>query len=75
MSDKPEMYDVKSSQIARIGHAADTLHVEFKNGGTYTYAGVPESTFHNMKSSDSVGGFLHRNVKGKYAHTKLEDSK
>ncbi len=74
MSDKPEMHAVKSSQVESIGHAGDTLHVKFRNGGTYTYAGVPESMFHNARSADSVGSYLHKNVKGKFPHTKLEDS-
>lgn len=66
------MHPVKSSNIEAIGHDGDALHVRYKSGGTYTYAGVPESTFHNARSSDSVGGFLHANVKGQYDHAKLD---
>lgn len=72
MSDKPEMHAVESSTVAKIGHANDTLHVQFKNGGTYTYAGVPESMFHNARSSDSVGKYIHANIKGKFDHKKLD---
>lgn len=66
------MHPVKSSNIEAIGHDGDTLHVKYKNGGTYTYAGVSESTFHAVKSAESVGRFLHANVKGKYDHAKLD---
>lgn len=66
------MHAVESSNIEAIGHDGDALHVKYKSGGTYTYAGVPESMFHNARSSDSVGTYLHANVKGKFDHAKLE---
>lgn len=66
------MHAVESSNIEAIGHDGDALHVKYKGGGTYTYAGVPESMFHNARSSDSVGTYLHTNVKGKFDHAKLE---
>lgn len=73
---KPEMHPVKSSNIEAIGHDGDALHVQYRGGGTYTYAGVPESTFHAARSAarsaESVGRFLHANIKGQYDHAKLE---
>jgi hypothetical protein len=68
----PEMHPVESSNIEAIGHDGDALHVRYRNGGTYTYAGVPESTFHAARSSQSIGRFLHANVKGQYDHAKSE---
>lgn len=69
---KPEMHPIKSSNIEAIGHDGDALHVQYRGGGTYTYAGVPESTFHAARSADSIGRFLHVNIKGQYDHAKLE---
>ena len=73
MSDKPEMHPVKSSNIEAIGHDGDALHVRYRGGKTYTYAGVPESHFHNARSSDSVGRYINANIKGTFGHMKLED--
>ncbi len=73
MGTKPEMHAMKSSNVEAIGHDGDALHVKYKNGGTYTYAGVPESMFHNARSADSVGKYLGANIRGKFEHTKLEE--
>ena len=73
MSDKVEMHPVKSSNIEAIGHAGDALHVKYKSGQTYVYAGVPESHFHNARSSDSVGKYINANIKGTFDHAKLPD--
>ncbi len=73
MGTKPEMHAVKSSNIEAIGHDGDALHIRYRNGSTYTYAGVPESHFHNARSADSVGGYINANVKGTFYHTKLEE--
>jgi KTSC domain len=70
-----ERKPVDSSNIVSIGHCPDTntLAVEFKNGGTvYHYLGVPKSVYEEALASKSVGGFLHKNVKGKYDHEKQE---
>lgn len=67
------MHAVESSNIEAIGHDGDALHVKYRSGGTYTYAGVPESVFHNARSSQSVGTFLHANVKGRYDHARLAE--
>ena len=66
------MHPVKSSNIEAIGHDGDALHVQYRNGTTYTYAGVPESHFHNAKSADSVGRYINANIKGTFDHAKLE---
>lgn len=59
-----------SSTITSIDHKDGKLHVEFKSGGTYHYADVPESIFHEMKAAPSAGKFLHANIKGKFQHAK-----
>lgn len=70
----PKMYAVKSSTIAEIGHdeSANTLHVKFKGGGHYSYAGVPRGTFDALKGADSVGKFFHGKIKGNFDYKKID---
>ena len=68
----PHMIEVKrSSNITHMGHHEEKLHIKFKDGSHYVYDGVPESKYHQMLAADSVGTFLHENIKGKFPHTKL----
>lgn len=62
------MTPVKSSNIAAIGHDAETgkLHVQFKSGGTWVYDDVPAETHAAMTNADSVGSYFHKNIKGKF---------
>ncbi|MDE2467962.1 MAG: KTSC domain-containing protein [Bradyrhizobium sp.] len=65
--------DVKSSQIAAIGHdpGTDTLVVKFHNGGLYAYAGVPHHKFEAMKAAESTGKYLGAHIKGKHEFRKV----
>jgi KTSC domain len=61
-----QMHPVKSSNIESIGHDGDTMHVRFKNGGTYSYTGVTAEGFRRLKEAPSVGKHLAKmNVSGK----------
>lgn len=64
---------VRSSNLKSIGHDASshTLEVEFHDSGVYQYHGAPVRVYEDLMSSDSLGRFLHRNVKGTYRHSKL----
>jgi hypothetical protein len=68
-----EFKSVKSSNIDAVGHdpETNTLHVRFKNGGTYAYQGVDAEKHSALMSADSVGAFLHAHIKGKHAHSKV----
>lgn len=68
------MKPVDSSQINAIGYDKELqlLHVQFKNGGTYAYEGVPHDMADALVKSESVGGFLHRHIKDHFPHKKLE---
>lgn len=64
-----EMTEVKSSNIAKVGWAAEKLFVLFRGGNAiYEYDGVPEKVHQDLLSADSVGQFFSRNVRGKYRH-------
>lgn len=62
-----DLSPVKSSNIAAIGHDADSgeLHVEFKNGGRYVYQGVSADQHAALTKADSIGSHLHKHVKPK----------
>jgi len=66
----PEMFPVSSSNIAAVGYdAADqAVHVQFSNGTTYVYKGVPEHEFENLRTAPSVGSYLNRNYKNIYPY-------
>ena len=70
----PFMVEAKgSANVAHYGHdkVASELHVHFKNGGQYVYEDVPEAKYHGMLAAESVGGFLHGHIRGKFKFRKL----
>lgn len=66
----PEMQPVSSSNIAAVGYDAENLmvYVQFLDGSTYAYKGVPEHEFENLKTAPSVGSYLNRNYKNVYPY-------
>lgn len=65
------MHDVKSSNIARIGHDGSDLIVEFKSGGKFRYPNVPTSEFDKFHQSESIGSHFHAHIKAKYVGVKV----
>jgi len=66
----PEMFPVVSSNVAAVGYDTEslTVYVQFLNGSTYAYKGVPEHEFENLRTAPSVGSYLNRNFKNVYAY-------
>lgn len=75
MSTKLNWHPVKSTQIKRIAHDADTntAIVHFTNGGIYEYAEFTPEKFEMFKSSESAGKFMGAEVKGKHPYKKVTD--
>ena len=69
----PEMHPVSSSNIAAVGYDAESesVYVEFLNGSTYKYSGVPASEFENLKTASSVVSYVNRNYKNVYPFEKV----
>ncbi|MEJ0050917.1 MAG: KTSC domain-containing protein [Methylovirgula sp.] len=69
-----KLTSVKSSNVDAVGHDADAraLHVRFKSGDHYVYAGVGREIFDLAMASDSIGRFIAAHVKGKFEFTKLD---
>lgn len=63
-----DMHPVESSAIKAIGYDADKQHmkVEFTSGSTFTYADVPEDSFHALKNAESVGKHFAANIRNQF---------
>lgn len=68
-----ERVQVTSSNISSIGYDSDSqvLEVEFLGGSVYQYYGVPDHDHRGIMDSDSKGGYLNANIKGRYSFSKL----
>lgn len=69
----PDMQPVSSSNIAAVGYDLEnqTAYVQFLNGSTYAYKGVPEHEFENLRTAPSVGSYLNRNYKNVYPYERV----
>jgi hypothetical protein len=65
---------VASSNVAGIHYKANhkLLFVEFLSGRVYAYRGVPSGVAKSMFVSNSMGRFVHRNLKNKYLTGRLK---
>ena len=70
----PEMQPVSSSNIAAVGYDAENqmVYVQFLNGSTYVYKGVPDHEFENLRTAPSVGSYLNRNYKNVYPYERAD---
>lgn len=59
---------ISSDAINRIDHEPSTMRmeVEFANGRTYTFCGVPVVVFHQFLQAPSKGTFYNERIRGKY---------
>lgn len=75
------MNAVYSSNIAKIGfyssliEGAGDLYIEFSNGKTYKYEGVPEKLASDLWRTPSKGSFFAKYIKNIYPATLAESIK
>lgn len=69
----PAMVDVKSSNIAKLGHDSRGLFVQFVGGGIYHYPEAPREIFNDLVGADSVGKAFGAKVKGVFVHRQVRD--
>jgi hypothetical protein len=62
---------IKSSNIAKLGWHDGVLHVEFSNGGLFSYAGVTNQLYDELLNAKSIGAHFAKHVRPKYKGTKL----
>lgn len=63
-----------SKNIEAVGYEGGVLHVQFKGGRTYAYAGVPQETYDALTRADSVGSYFFSNVRNAFEATRLPDA-
>lgn len=69
---------LKSSNVSTVDYndATAQLSLTFRNSTTrYIYDQVPRTIFTALITSHSPGGYVHKNIKGKYKFTKIEQLK
>jgi hypothetical protein len=69
-----ERKPVDSSQIASVGYdpLTLTLEIEFRTGGVYRYADVPEVVALALQGAESVGTYFGKHVRDVYPTTRLD---
>lgn len=62
-----------SGNVERTKYIASDklLEVEFLNGGVYQYKDVPKEVWDKIKTAQSIGSFMQRNIKGNYRYEKI----
>lgn len=70
MTPLPQMREVHSSHVAKVGYDAETaeLFVTWDSGKTSVYVGVPPTLAAEVTNAWSVGKALSERVKGQYEH-------
>ena len=65
---------VRSSNIRSVGYEANVqgLELEFRSGGIYRYAGVPEKIYSNLMRAESKGSYFHNQIKDRYPFTRMK---
>lgn len=68
-----DMQSVSSSNIAAVGYdeAEKKLHVQFHNGSTYAYEGVPADVHSELVGAESVGKYFNAHVKDSYPYARV----
>ncbi len=62
-----DLRDVYSSHVSRIGYEGGNLIVEWQNGKTSVYEGVPERLANEVMNSASIGSAL-QSIKKSFQH-------
>ena len=72
-ADRLGMTPLKSSnlQAAEYDGPSRTLTIQFVDGNTYSYTGVPEATAVGLFGADSPGSYFHRAIKGVFPHEQV----
>lgn len=72
--ENPVWVNVASSNVAGISYDKENknLFVEFSKGSVYVYYGVPKAIAKDMFLANSMGKFVHRYLKNKYAYRQIK---
>lgn len=66
------MIEVKSSNIAKVGHdhGANILVIEFHSGQTYEYYDVEREVYKEFMRAKSLGSYFQKNIRNTYRYKK-----
>lgn len=69
------MTPVKSSNLKAVGYdrIQGILHVQFNNGVTWMYDGVPTEEYEMLLLAPSIGKYYTKHIKGKYEGVRAEE--
>lgn len=70
-----DLIPVRSSNIDAIGYLpikGGLLTIQFHNGDTYVYEGVPVELYLGLMQTSSKGKFFAQNIKGQFEYEKLD---
>lgn len=62
---------VKSSNITKLGWNDGVLHVEFSNGGLFSYSGITNAMYNELLNAESIGSHFAKHIRSKHKGTKL----
>lgn len=62
-----------SSNVSQVDYNPETqtMTIEFSTGGTYQYSGVTPDKFVAMQTAESVGGYIHRQIKNRHQTSRV----
>lgn len=74
-----DMKPVDSSNVAAVGYepgekGEGVLHVQFKNGGRYSYQGVSPAHHEDLIGAKSIGSHFYNHIQGKFPHAKAPET-
>jgi hypothetical protein len=69
-----DMLPACSTMAAQVGYdeEREILQIEFNNGSVYQYSAVEPEIWEDLQSTDSIGSFYNREIKGYYPSVKIE---
>ena len=67
-----KLLSVKSSHLRAVGYdrSSETMLVEFANGATYSYPGVPLRTFNKLMLAPSKGEYFLKQIRPHFKGSK-----
>ena len=66
-----QLTPVKSSNISKLGWNDGVLHVEFSNGGLFSYSGITSQMYDELLKAPSIGAHFGKHIRPKHKGTKL----
>ena len=65
--------ELQSSSLAHVAYdrRRAILEVEFRDGATYRYTGVPLRAYRDLLQADSKGAYFNHHIRSRFPHSLL----